>query len=113
LLQPVAGVQLSMVQKMPSSQLSAVPATHVPEALQVSEPLQRLASAQDVPSGFLPSVGQVVATPSQVSATSHTPLAARHSTPRLPAGWTQLPLPLHTSVVHSLPSSVQATPGVT
>src|SRR2546427_7640768 len=47
--------------------------------------------------------------PGQVSATSHSFTAARHTTPALPAGCVQVALvPLHTSVVQGSPSSVQA-----
>src|SRR5213594_4543881 len=49
--------------------------------------------------------------PGQVSATSHSFAAARHTTPALPAGCVQVALvPLHTSLVHGSPSSVQAVP---
>src|SRR5437870_6028605 len=49
--------------------------------------------------------------PGQVSATSHSFTAARHTTPALPAGCVQIALvPLHTSLVHGSPSSVQAVP---
>jgi len=46
---PVTGSQLSVVHGLPSSIEGGVPARQVPEALQVSAPLQTLASAQDVP----------------------------------------------------------------
>src|SRR3989442_11944863 len=49
--------------------------------------------------------------PGQVSATSHSFAAARHTTPALPAGWVQVALvPLHTSLVHGSLSSVLARP---
>src|SRR2546428_12045726 len=49
--------------------------------------------------------------PGQVSATSHSLTAARHTTPAFPAGCVQVALvPLHTSAVQGLPSSVQAVP---
>src|SRR5438445_114447 len=49
--------------------------------------------------------------PGQVSATSHSFTAARHTAPALPAGCVQVALvPLHTSVVQTLPSSVQVVP---
>src|SRR3989449_2676824 len=49
--------------------------------------------------------------PGQVSATSHSFAAARHTAPALPAGCVHAALvPLHTSVVHALPSSVQVVP---
>src|SRR5207247_1409742 len=47
--------------------------------------------------------------PVQVSATSQSPADARHITPALPAGcWQVTCVPSHVSVVHGLPSSVQA-----
>src|SRR3989454_9599210 len=47
--------------------------------------------------------------PGQVSATSHSFAAARHTTPALPAGCVQVALvPLHTSAVQGSPSSVHA-----
>src|SRR5437016_6732775 len=53
----------------------------------------------------------MVIAPGQVSATSHSFTAARHTTPALPAGCVQVALvPLHTSVVQGSPSSVQAVP---
>src|SRR5204862_7449757 len=49
--------------------------------------------------------------PGQVSATSHSFTAARHTAPALPAGCVQVALvPLHTSLVHGSLSSVQAVP---
>src|SRR5437867_8909859 len=59
------------------------------------------------------SAGQVVLVPVQVSATSQGPAAARHTVPAFPAGGVQrglLTVPLHVSVVQTLPSSVQAVP---
>src|SRR6266404_4540147 len=76
--------------------------------------VQGLVSAvQAVPAACLASVGQAVLVPSQVSATSHSPAAARHTVPAFPAGCVQAgepEVPLHTSVVQTLPSSVQAVP---
>jgi hypothetical protein len=54
-----------------------------------------------------------VLVPVHVSATSHSFAAARHVTPALPAAWTHAgapTVPLHRSVVHTLPSSVHAVP---
>src|SRR5207245_1660652 len=49
--------------------------------------------------------------PSQTSATSQSPAAARHSVPALPAGcWHVSLVPSQVSVVHGLPSSVHAVP---
>ena len=60
-----------------------------------------------------PFAGQEVCVPSQVSATSHSPAAARHTVPAFPAGCVHAgapTVPLHTSVVHTMPSSVQLVP---
>src|SRR5947209_6997948 len=70
-------------------------------------------SVQAVPLGLKASVGQAVLEPSQVSARSHSPAAARHTVPAFPAGCVQAgapEVPLHTSVVQTLPSSVHAVP---
>src|SRR5437667_447228 len=49
--------------------------------------------------------------PGQVSATSHSFAAARHTTPAFPAGCVHPALaPSHTSLVQALPSSVQVVP---
>src|SRR5947207_2996979 len=71
--------------------------------------VQGLVSAvHAVPAGWLASVGQMVLVPVQLSATSHSPAAARHTAPPFPAGCVHVALePLQTSVVHALPSSVQ------
>src|SRR5438046_10612000 len=66
-----------------------------------------------VPARMTASAGQVVLLPVQVSARSHSLTAARHTVPAWPAGCVQrglLVLPLHVSVVQTLPSSVQAVP---
>src|SRR2546429_338788 len=50
--------------------------------------VQGLVSAvQEVPADFLASVGQAVVAPAQVSARSHSPAAARHTVPAVPAGF--------------------------
>ncbi len=77
--------------------------------------VQVLVSAvQAVPAGMTASAGQVVLVPVQVSAMSHPPdTAARHTVPAFPAGCVQATeptVPLHTSVVQTLPSSVHAVP---
>src|SRR2546426_402971 len=59
------------------------------------------------------SAGQVVLVPVQVSAMSHPPTAARHTVPAFPAACVHVgapTVPLHTSAVHTLPSSVQLVP---
>src|SRR6266446_344459 len=68
-------------------------------------------SVQAVLLGWKASVGQAVLVPVQLSATSHSLTAARHTVPALPAGCVHVALePLHTSVVHTLPSSVHGVP---
>src|SRR5205814_513165 len=68
-------------------------------------------SAHAVPLGCVASAGQAVFVPSQASATSQSPAAARHSVPALPAGCWQVALaPSQVSVVHGLPSSAHAVP---
>src|SRR5204862_47805 len=70
-------------------------------------------SVQADPADLTASAGQVVLDPVQVSARSHSLTVARHTVPALPAGWWQRGLsvlPLHVSVVQTLPSSVQADP---
>src|SRR5437667_437260 len=64
-----------------------------------------------VPLAWKTSFGQVVLAPGQLSATSHSPASARHTAPGFPAGCVHVaPAPLHTSVVHTLPLSVQVVP---
>src|SRR6266404_861809 len=64
-----------------------------------------------VPFAMKVSVGQVALVPVQVSATSHSPATARHTVPAFPAGCVHVALvPLHTSVLQGLPSSVQVVP---
>ncbi len=64
--------------------------------------------------GLNPSAGQLVLVPVQNSSGSQTsPEPTRHSAPALPAGCVQAgapAVPLHTSVVHGLSSSVQLVP---
>src|SRR5205809_813729 len=70
-------------------------------------------SVQVVPLASKMSVGQAVLEPSQVSASSHSPAAARHAAPAFPAGCVQAgapAVPSHTSVVQGLPSSLLAVP---
>src|SRR5947199_295651 len=71
-----------------------------------------VSAAQAVPLAFLTSVGgQVVLVPVQISATSHSPAAARQTAPALPAGcWQVVLVPSHWSRVQGLPSSVQVAP---
>jgi hypothetical protein len=58
--QPVAGLQLSVVQTLESLHVRAVPLVHVPP-WHVSAPLQTFASAQEVPLATLVTVQPVVA----------------------------------------------------
>src|SRR5205823_6446324 len=72
-----------------------------------------VSAVQAVALALKTSGGQAVLAPSQVSATSHSPAAARHTAPAFPAGCVQAgapAVPSHTSVVQGLPSSVQAVP---
>src|SRR5207244_3604807 len=82
-------------------------------------PLQRSvvqtlpSSVHAVPDAFTVSFGQVELEPVQSSALSHSLAAARHVVPELPGACTQAgapDVPLHRSVVQTLPSSVQAVP---
>jgi hypothetical protein len=107
--------QLSAASHSPLAARQTVPAwpagcRHDPLPLQASAVQTFPSSVQLVPAGRNPSAGQLGLTPSQVSAGSHSPLAVRQTVPALPAGCEQLPLPLHVSVVHTLPSSVHAVP---
>src|SRR5207244_5575634 len=64
---------------------------------------------QTVLEGLKASAGQTVLDPVQLSSTSQAPAAARHTVPAFPAGcWQSLLLPLHSSRLHGLPSSVHA-----
>src|SRR5437763_7465796 len=70
-------------------------------------------SVHAVPAAYTVSAGQVELDPVQLSARSHSLAAARHVVPALPGLWTHSALPavpLHWSVVHTLPSSVHAVP---
>src|SRR5206468_3385544 len=68
-------------------------------------------SAHAVPLGCVASVGQAAFVPSQLSATSQSPAAARHSVPAFPAAcWPVVLVPSQVSVVHGLPSSAHAVP---
>jgi len=64
-----------------------------------------------VPLGERASAGQLVLTPSQFSAGSHSPVDARQSAPLLPAGCWQAALePSHWSSVQGLPSLLHDVP---
>ena len=111
-------LQVSVVQGSPSSghAAPAFPAGWVHVALvplQMSVVQGLPSSGQAVPAGLNGFDGQVELEPVQVAARSQLPVAARHTVPAFPAGCVQageLVEPLHTSVVQTLPSSVQAVP---
>src|SRR5436309_2982825 len=70
-----------------------------------------MSAVQVVPAALNPSAGQTVLVPVQVSATSHSPAAARQTAPAFPAGCWQLALaPSHWSRVQGFVSAVQAVP---
>src|SRR5438128_741258 len=108
--------QVSAVQGSPSSG-HAAPAFPTGCVHVVLVPLHTSAvqglpsSVQLVPFDLKTSLGQVVLLPVQLSATSHSPAAARHTVPVLPAGcWHELLMPLHWSSVQGLVSAVQDVP---
>src|SRR5439155_1096999 len=70
------------------------------------------AGRQMTPMGRKTSAGQVESSPSQTSSGSHTSLEpVRQTVPAFPAGcWQAVSVPSQVSVVHGLPSSVQAVP---
>src|SRR2546426_1036684 len=68
-------------------------------------------SVHAVPFALRVSVGQVVLVPVQVSATSHSPAAARHTAPALPAACGHNAFaPSHWSSVQAFVSAVHAVP---
>jgi hypothetical protein len=79
LKQPSVASQVSAVQGLSSSQMTAAPGAQAPEPLQASDSVQAVPSEQAAPAGANVSVGQVVASPVQLSATSQSPAAARHT----------------------------------
>src|SRR5947199_307926 len=110
----------SVVQALPSS-VQVVPLAFKTSAGQaVVTPSQvsarshsPAAARQTVPAVLMASAGQAVLVPVQVSAASQGPAAARHTVPAFPAAWVHAgapTVPLHTSAVHTLPSSVQLVP---
>src|SRR5207247_1956552 len=81
--------------------------------LHMSEVQALPSSVQAVPAALTRSGGQEVLDPVQVSARSQPLTAPRHTVPALPAAWMHVgapTVPLHMSVVQTLPSSVQAVP---
>src|SRR5205823_14591854 len=67
------------------------------------------AARQTVLGDWKPLAGQLVLVPVQASAASQGPAVARHTVPAFPAGCVHVALvPLQTSRVHTLPSSVHA-----
>ena len=73
------------------------------------------AARHSVPTVLKPLAGQTELVPLQVAAVSHRSAAARHTVPAFPGLWSHAgapTVPLHWSVVQTLPSSVQAVPAV-
>src|SRR6185369_5023980 len=132
-MQPLTSLQLSTVQRLPSSQSSVAPALQLPP-LQRSGPLQALPSSQALPFGSL-AVQESTAS-SQDSAQLPSPSAPWQGSPAWPSqlpllqlslplqkrwssqvaalfeAW-QSPLALHSLSVQGLPSSVQPVPSAT
>ena len=79
---------------------------HTP-ALHTSLPVRGLLSSQPVPLGLLTAAGQVVDEPVHVASEMQKSPDLAQTVPALPAGCVQAP-PLHTSVVHTAPSSAHA-----
>src|SRR5438128_2169355 len=111
--------QVSAKSHSPAAARHTVPADLIASAGQVAlVPVQfsaashrSTAARQTVLEGRKALAGQVVLVPVQVSAASQGPAAARHAVPALPAACVHVALvPLQTSVVHALPSSVQVVP---
>ena len=90
----------------------ASPGQVTPVPVQCSATSQMPATArQVVVDDAKPSPGQLELVPVQVSVTSQMPAELRQTVPALPAGCVQLlPVPSQTSVVQTLPSSVQSEP---
>lgn len=108
-----APVQTSSASQNPTAARHTVPAfpagcAHTP-LLHTSSEQTFVSAVQPVPLLLKTSVGQVVDVPLHVSATSHSPAAARHSVPAFPAGCVHAP-PEHTSDVQGLPSVRHAVP---
>ena len=110
--------QRSVVQTLPSS-VHAVPDGLLASAGQLGPVAVHISAGSHSPAeprqttklGSNMSVGHVLLVPVQFSSTSHGPADARQIVPALPAGcWQASLVPLHVSVVHGLPSSVQAVP---
>jgi hypothetical protein len=101
LAQPVAGAQVSVVQMLPSLQLSGAAAVHTP-LWQVSSPSQASPSAQEDPFGT--AVVRHPVAGSQLSVVQTLPSLQVSGVPAVQAPLWQVSLPLHT-----LPSA-QAVP---
>jgi hypothetical protein len=103
--QPLAGLQLSVVQGLPSLQTSGVPALHVPP-WQVSAPLHGLPSLHAVPLATT----ALVHTPAAHVSVVHGLLSLQSAAtlhalqPAMGVCWQPL-TPLHVSAVHAFPSS--------
>jgi len=118
---PDVPVQVSATSHWPAEDRHTVLEDAKPSAAHVAlEPVQFSATSQSpaaarqtVAEDLKVSAGQVALVPVQFSATSQSPAAARHTVPAFPAGCVHagaLTVPLHMSVVHGLPSSVQPVP---
>src|SRR6478735_2977830 len=75
--------------------------------VQVCVPLQKLVSSQLVPLATKPSAGHPLLTPSQLSATSQTPVDARHWAVLLASLGQVLPEPLQTSTESQTPAEAR------
>src|SRR6187549_2573227 len=75
--------------------------------LQVCVPLQKLVSSQLVPLATKPSAGQALPTPSQLSATSQTPVEARHCAVLLASLGQNFDDPSHASVRSQTPAEAR------
>jgi hypothetical protein len=75
--EPLGSMQASVVQRFVSAQEGGVPGVHVP-AMHVLVPLHARPSSHEVPLVAEPSAGHAAPEPSQDSATSQVPTAARH-----------------------------------
>ena len=98
--QPVAAAQVSVPsQTTPLSQTGGAPSVHTPD-WQVESQKSESPPSQAVPSSTKPSAGQLMLVPSHVSATSHSPAEARHSTPEAAGPVPQVPSAgVHTPMV--------------
>src|SRR5262245_7225786 len=95
---PLSGSQVSQGPHDPCDPPAHVPPWHTPPTAQESAP-------HDVPSGAFASAGQSLLTPSQLSATSHAPVAGRHTPVRFTSGGQLLLLPSQVSATSHIPAA--------